>query len=153
MNKPPQKETLNFFNDIKNFINRKKSQNELKQNLQLRETIKMPYKMYNGIKQSVIKKYNKNEEMNKMNNIIGESNLNSKKLMTKIIETKIEEEKISKKNLKLKFSYGKNKSKFKDGILKIGKGFINSLSKPGNQQRDYSQSKRPFKPKIGGKKA
>ena len=126
--KTPLKETLNLFSDIKSFINKSRSKENIKQSLQMREKQKMPFKMYKGIKAAVIKKHNKFKEENKSNNIFGQTMLKEQKLMTKVIEKRLEDEDADKMKKKLRFSHGKTKARFKNGVMSIGKSFIKNLS-------------------------
>ena len=143
----PQKETLNFFNDIKGFLNKNKTKEEKRQTFQMRDNVKMPFKMYKGIKNSVIKKSQKNADHNQMNNIIGESGKASGRLMTNIINKRIDGVKENRKNTKLMFSHGIKKARFRDGVMKIGKAFIKDLKNTGNTNNNHNS-----KPK-GGKRS
>ena len=60
--KAPQKETLNLYNEIKQFVKKQQTQEERRINTQLRDKIKLPYKMYKAIKVKV----KKNMKMKKL---------------------------------------------------------------------------------------
>ena len=52
----PNKETVNTFKEVQDYISKNKTKDEKRLTVQQREAIKMPYKMYTGIKKSVAKK-------------------------------------------------------------------------------------------------
>lgn len=122
-----EKKTL--FSNMRTFIKSRETQINKRINIQLREKIKMPFKIYKGIKKSNIDKIKKLKDEEKINNIIGQSKINEEKLMLKIIKNREENNIKNKKNSKLKFSRSKEKSRFKNGVLKIGKNFLNNLNK------------------------
>ena len=119
----PTKDTLNSFKDIKNYIDGKKSKDDIRLQKQLRETHKMPYKRYKSIKLHVLKKNNQEIKNKSLNSIIAETHKKNK-LMTKLILDRKQERDVKHKNSKLKFSYSKKKSKFQNGVLKIGKHIL-----------------------------
>lgn len=79
-----------------------------------------------GIKNSVIKKHKKEEEFNKANDIIDQTN-KKQKVMTQIILSKLEKKKEEKDNRKLIISRNKARSRYKDGVLNVGKNFQKNL--------------------------
>ena len=123
-----KKDFNNFYKEIENFIN---DENESKKNKFVfqQKKVKMPLKMFLGIKNSVIKKQKKIEEFNKKNDIIAQTNFNNKKerFMTKFIMEKVNEKNQIKKNKKLLYARNKMKSQLKEGTLKLGKKFKNLL--------------------------
>ena len=80
-----------------------------------------------GIKNSVLKKHQKEMEFNKSNDIIAQSGRNQK-FMTKIILDKFEKQKEQKRNRKLQISRNKRKSQLKDGTLRLSKDFKNKIN-------------------------
>lgn len=88
--------------------------------------VKMPYKMYHGIKQKVISKYKKELEFNRQNDIIAQSNSNQK-FMTKHILEKYNLEKEKIKQQKLLKSRNIKKSQLKAGVLKLANNFKDKL--------------------------
>ena len=152
--KAPQKETIDIYNEIKQFIKKQQTQDEKRINTQLRDKVKMPFKMYKGIKIAVKKKYEKEKLINADHGIIGQTGMKEKKLMTKFVENRLEKEEDEKNNMKLKFSHGKKKSKFKDGVMNVNKGFIRNLKRNNNENsgnRGYNNKRKFNKPK-GGKR-
>ena len=142
----PSSEMLNTFKEITNFVN--KSQSEKNKNinniLNKKQKIKMPMKMYMGIKKAVIKRHEKEKEHNQMVNLIIKIILNKsfffqndilaethrkEKLMTKVILNKLEKKNEQKKNKKLFISRSKAKSRFKDGVLNLSKNFLKNINK------------------------
>ena len=142
--KAPQKETLNLYNEIKQFVKKQQTQEERRINTQLRDKIKLPYKMYKAIKVKVKKKYENEKIINLNHGIIGQTGLKDKKLMTKFVERKIDKEDEYKNNFKLKFSRGKNKSKFKDGVMNVNNNFIKSIKNTGINTNDNNKKKYKF---------
>ena len=112
----PTGEMINSFKEITNFVH--KSQSEKNKNinniLNRKQKIKMPLKMYMGIKKAVLKKHEKEKSHNQIvsenifyklrfqNAIIGETH-KKEKLMTHVILNKLEE----KNDLKKSNSYQK----------------------------------------------
>lgn len=123
----PNSETISSFNDIKNFINKNKTKDEKRLSLQMRETHKMPFKRYRGIKMHVLKKHEQNKKHDMANSIVAQTHT-KKKLMTNIIENKHHEDNELKKNTKIKFSQSKNKSKFREGVLNLSRHFIKNVT-------------------------
>jgi hypothetical protein len=118
--KKPTNETLSTFKEIENYIKEEQESKRDKFTFKQKK-IKMPYKMYMGIKNSVLKKHKQEEEFNKINSIIGQTK--NQKLMTQIILGKHEKEKEKKQQKKLFISRNKQRSRFKDGVLNVGKNF------------------------------
>mmetsp|Transcript_38829 Transcript_38829/g.40246 ORF Transcript_38829/g.40246 Transcript_38829/m.40246 type:complete len:161 (+) Transcript_38829:3-485(+) len=145
-NRAPTKDTLSSFSDIKKFINRNQNKEEKRINTQTRETVKMPFKRYKSIKMSVIKKSNKNKANNLSNSILAETHT-KQKLMTKVIERRVEETQEEKKNNKLRFSHAKNKARFQDGVLNIGKNFMKKINSSENGQGNNRSNKNTSKGK------
>ena len=129
MGKKKNEEINNIYKEIENFIN---EENESKKNKFVfqQKKVKMPFKMYLGIKNSVIKKQKKLEEFNKKNDIIAQTNFNNKKerFMTKFIMDKVNIKNQNKKNKKLLYARNKVKSQLKEGTLKLGKKFKNLIN-------------------------
>lgn len=119
--KHPSKDTIDTFKEIEKYIteeqNAKKDKFSFKQ-----KKVKMPFKMYMGIKKSVIKKHEKEMEFNRKNDIIAQTN-KKQKMMTQIILDKLDKKKQEKDNKKLIISRNKAKSRFKEGVLNVGKNF------------------------------
>ena len=129
MGKKKNEEINNIYKEIENYIN---EENESKKNKFVfqQKKVKMPFKMYLGIKNSVIKKQKKLEEFNKKNDIIAQTNFNNKKerFMTKFIMDKVNIKNENKKNKKLLYARNKIKSQLKEGTLKLGKKFKNLIN-------------------------
>ena len=129
MGKKKNEEINNIYKEIENYIN---EENESKKNKFVfqQKKVKMPFKMYLGIKNSVIKKQKKLEEFNKKNDIIAQTNFNNKKerFMTKFIMDKVNLKNENKKNKKLLYARNKIKSQLKEGTLKLGKKFKNLIN-------------------------
>ena len=117
----PYKETLDTYKEIEKYI---KEENDAKKDKFSfkQKKVKMPYKMYMGIKKSVIKKHQKETEFNQKNDILAQTN-KKQKMMTTIILDKLEKQKEEKRNRKLIISRNKNRAKFKDGVMNVGKNF------------------------------
>ena len=90
--------------------------------------VKMPYKMYMGIKKSVLNKYKKEMEFNKNNDIIAQSH-NNQKFMTKYILDKYNKEQEKKRQQKLQISRNHKTSQLKNGILTLSKNWKEKLNK------------------------
>lgn len=127
----PMKDTISSFNDIKKFIKGRESNDEKRMSLQLRETHKMPYKRYHGIKLSVIKKHDQNVKHNISNSILAETH-GKKKLMTKVIEKRLEAEDNQTKERKIRFSRAKTKTKFREGVMNLSKNFLKNVTGGAN---------------------
>ena len=129
MGKKKNEEFNKIYKEIENYIN---EENESKKNKFVfqQKKVKMPFKMYLGIKNSVIKKQKKLEEFNKKNDIIAQTNFNNKKerFMTKFIMDKVNIKNQNKKNKKLLYARNKVKSQLKEGTLKLGKKFKNLIN-------------------------
>ena len=129
MGKKKNEEFNKIYKEIENFIN---EENESKKNKFVfqQKKVKMPFKMYLGIKNSVIKKQKKLEEFNKKNDIIAQTNFNNKKerFMTKFIMDKVNIKNENKKNKKLLYARNKVKSQLKEVTLKLGKKFKNLIN-------------------------
>ena len=117
----PYKETLDTYKEIEKYI---KEENDAKKDKFSfkQKKVKMPYKMYMGIKRSVIKKHQKETEFNQKNDILAQTN-KKQKMMTTIILDKLEKQKEEKRNRKLIISRNKNRARFKDGVMNVGKNF------------------------------
>ena len=117
----PYKETLDTYKEIEKYI---KEENDAKKDKFSfkQKKVKMPYKMYMGIKKSVIKKHQKETEFNQKNDILAQTN-KKQKMMTTIILDKLEKQKEEKRNRKLIISRNKNRARFKDGVMTVGKNF------------------------------
>lgn len=117
----PYKETLDTYKEIEKYI---KEENDAKKDKFSfkQKKVKMPYKMYMGIKKSVIKKHQKETEFNQKNDILAQTN-KKQKMMTTIILDKLEKQKEEKRNRKLIISRNKNRARFKDGVMNVGKNF------------------------------
>jgi len=137
MGKKRKEEFNNIYKEIESFIN---DENESKKNKFVfqQKKVKMPLKMYLGIKNSVIKKQKKLDEFNKKNDIIAQTNFNNKKerFMTKFIMEKVKEKNERKKNKKLLYARNKIKSQLKEGTLKLGKKFKNLLKNNNNNNKN-----------------
>jgi hypothetical protein len=86
----------------------------------------MPYKMYMGIKNSVLKKHKKEMEFNKSNDILASSDKNQK-FMTKYILDKYNKQQDLKRQQKLQISRNNKTSQLKHGVLTLGKNWKNNL--------------------------
>lgn len=117
----PYKETLDTYKEIEKYI---KEENDAKKDKFSfkQKKVKMPYKMYMGIKKAVIKKHQKETEFNQKNDILAQTN-KKQKMMTTIILDKLEKQKEEKRNRKLIISRNKNRARFKDGVMNVGKNF------------------------------
>ena len=117
----PYKETLDTYKEIEKYI---KEENDAKKDKFSfkQKKVKMPYKMYMGIKKSVIKKHQKETEFDQKNDILAQTN-KKQKMMTTIILDKLEKQKEEKRNRKLIISRNKNRARFKDGVMNVGKNF------------------------------
>lgn len=117
----PYKETLDTYKEIEKYI---KEENDAKKDKFSfkQKKVKMPYKMYMGIKKSVIKKHQKETEFNQKNDILAQTN-KKQKMMTTIILDKLDKQKEEKRNRKLIISRNKNRARFKDGVMNVGKNF------------------------------
>ena len=115
--KKPSAESLSTYKEIEKFI---KEENESKKNKFSfqQKKVKMPYKMYMGIKKSVLKKHKKEMEFNKSNDIIAQSNKNQK-FMTKYVLDKYNKEQERKRNQKLQISRNHKISQLKNGVLTL----------------------------------
>lgn len=117
----PKKETISAFKEVENFITQEQEAKKDKFSFKQKK-VKMPFKMYMGIKKAVLKKHEKEAEFNRINDIIGQTN-KKPKMMTQIILDKYQKQKEEKRNRKLHISRNANKSRFKDGVLNVGKNF------------------------------
>ena len=121
----PSKESLYTFKQIEKFIQEEKDKERDKFSFQQKK-VKMPYKMYIGIKNSVLKKHKKEMEFNKNNDIIAQSNTNQK-FMTKYILDKYKQKQEQKRKEKLQISRNNKTSQLKHGVLTLGKNWKNNL--------------------------
>lgn len=117
----PNKETLDTYKEIEKYI---KEENDAKKDKFSfkQKKVKMPYKMYMGIKKAVIKKHQKETEFNQRNDILAQTN-RKEKMMTTIILDKLEKQKEEKKKRKLMISRNKNRARFQNGVMNVGKNF------------------------------
>jgi hypothetical protein len=123
----PYKETISTYKEIEKYI--KEDQDSKRKKFSFKQKkVKMPFKMYLGIKNSVLKKHKKEIEFNKNNDIIAQSG-RTQKFMSKIILDKFEKQKELKKMRKLQISRNKRKSKLKDGTLTLSKNYNNEINK------------------------
>ena len=100
-NKPHQ-DTLSTYKEIEKFI--KEEQDSKRDKFTFKQKkVKMPYKMYMGIKNSVLKKHQKEMEFNKNNDIIASSDKNQK-FMTKYVLDKYNKKQEEKRKQKLQIS-------------------------------------------------
>ena len=82
--------------------------------------------MYMGIKNSVLKKYKKEMEFNKNNDIIASSDKNQK-FMTKYVLDKYNKKQEEKRKQKLQISRNNKTSQLKNGVLTLSKNWKNNL--------------------------
>ena len=125
-NKPHQ-DTLSTYKEIEKFIKEEQDAKRDKFTFNQKK-VKMPYKMYMGIKNSVLKKHKKEMEFNKNNDIIAQSNKNQK-FMTKFVLDKYNKEQERKRQQKLQISRNHKTSQLKNGILTLSKKWKENLNK------------------------
>ena len=123
----PNTDSLSTFKAIEKFIKEENESKKDKFSFQQKK-VKMPYKMYMGIKNSVLKKHKKEMEFNKSNDIIAQSNKNQK-FMTKFILDKYNKEQEKKRQKKLQISRNHNTSQLKNGVLNLSKKWKEKLNK------------------------
>ena len=121
----PSNESLSTFKQIEKFIQEEKNKERDKFSFQQKK-VKMPYKMYMGIKNSVLKKHKKEMEFNKSNDILASSDKNQK-FMTKYILDKYNKQQDLKRQQKLQISRNNKTSQLKHGVLTLGKNWKNNL--------------------------
>ena len=121
----PSNESLSTFKAIEKFIKEENDSKKNKFSFQQKK-VKMPYKMYMGIKNSVLKKHKKEMEFNKNNDIIAQSNTNQK-FMTKYVLDKYNKQQEQKRKQKLQISRNNKTSQLKHGVLTLGKNWKNNL--------------------------
>ena len=121
----PSNESLSAFKQIEKFIQEEKNKERDKFSFQQKK-VKMPYKMYMGIKNSVLKKHKKEMEFNKSNDILASSDKNQK-FMTKYILDKYNKQQDLKRQQKLQISRNNKTSQLKHGVLTLGKNWKNNL--------------------------
>ena len=121
----PTNESLSAFKQIEKFIEEEKNKERDKFSFQQKK-VKMPYKMYMGIKNSVLTKHKKEIEFNKYNDIIAQSNTNQK-FMTKYVLDKYNKQQEQKRKQKLQISRNNKTSQLKHGVLTLGKNWKNNL--------------------------
>ena len=121
----PSNESLSAFKQIEKFIQEEKNKEREKFSFQQKK-VKMPYKIYMGIKNSVLKKHKKEMEYNKNNDIIAQSNTNQK-FMTKYVLDKYNKQQEQKRKQKLQISRNNKPSQLKHGVLTLGKNWKNNL--------------------------
>ena len=123
-NKPHQ-DTLSTYKEIEKFI--KEEQDSKRDKFTFKQKkVKMPYKMYMGIKNSVLKKHQKEMEFNKNNDIIASSDKNQK-FMTKYVLDKYNKKQEEKRKQKLQISRNNKTSQLKNGVLTLSKNWKNNL--------------------------
>ena len=121
----PSNESISAFKQIEKFIQEEKNKERDKFSFQQKK-VKMPYKMYMGIKNSVLKKHKKEMEFNKSNDILASSDKNQK-FMTKYILDKYNKQQDLKRQQKLQISRNNKTSQLKHGVLTLGKNWKNNL--------------------------
>ena len=121
----PSNESISAFKQIEKYIQEKKNKQRDKISFQQKK-VKMPYKMYMGIKNSVLKKHKKEMEFNKNNDIIASSDKNQK-FMTKYILDKYNKQQEQKRKEKLQISRNNKTSQLKHGVLTLSKNWKNNL--------------------------
>ena len=123
----PTSESLSTYKAIEKFIKEENESKKDKFSFQQKK-VKMPYKMYMGIKNSVLKKYKKEIELNKNNDIIAQSNKNQK-FMTKYVLDKYNKQQEQKRQQKLQISRNHKTSQLKNGVLTLSKKWKENLNK------------------------
>ena len=123
----PTQESLATYKEIEKYIKEENESKKDKFSFQQKK-IKMPYKMYMGIKNSVLKKHKKEMEFNKSNDIIAQSNKNQK-FMTKYFLDKYNKQQEQKRQGKLKISRNHKKSQLKGGVLTLSKNWKENINK------------------------
>ena len=123
-NKPSNK-SISTFKEIEKFIQEEKNKQRDKFSFQQKK-VKMPYKMYMGIKNSVLKKHQKEMEFNKNNDIIASSD-KKQKFMTKYVLDKYNKKQEEKRKQKLQISRNNKTSQLKNGVLTLSKNWKNNL--------------------------
>ena len=123
----PNTDSLSTFKAIEKFIKEENDSKKDKFSFQQKK-VKMPFKMYMGIKNSVLKKHKKEMEFNKSNDIIAQSN-KKQKFMTKFILDKYNKEQERKRQKKLQISRNHNSSQLKNGVLNLSKKWKEKLNK------------------------
>ena len=121
----PSNSTISTFKQIEKYIQEEKNKERDKFSFQQKK-VKMPYKMYMGIKNSVLKKHKKEMEFNKSNDILASSDKNQK-FMTKYILDKYNKQQDLKRQQKLQISRNNKTSQLKHGVLTLGKNWKNNL--------------------------
>ena len=120
-------DSISTFKEIEKFIKEENESKKDKFSFQQKK-VKMPYKMYMGIKNSVLKKHKKELEFNKSNDIIAQNKTNQK-FMTKYVLDKYNKEQERKRQQKLQISRNHKTSQLKNGILTLGKKWKENLNK------------------------
>ena len=121
----PSNESISAFKQIEKYIQEEKNKQGDKFSFQQKK-VKMPYKMYMGIKNSVLNKHKKEMEFNKNNDIIASSDKNQK-FMTKYILDKYNKQQEQKRKEKLQISRNNKTSQLKHGVLTLSKNWKNNL--------------------------
>ena len=121
----PSNSTISTFKQIEKYIQEEKNKQRDKFSFQQKK-VKMPYKMYMGIKNSVLKKHQKEMEFNKNNDIIASSDKNQK-FMTKYVLDKYNKKQEEKRKQKLQISRNNKTSQLKNGVLTLSKNWKNNL--------------------------
>ena len=125
--KKKNNDNLSMFKEVENFIKEENDSKRDKFSFQQKK-VKMPYKMYMGIKNSVLKKHKKEMEFNKNNDIIAQSDKNQK-FMTKYILDKYNKEQEKKRQQKLQISRNHKTSQLKGGVLTLSKKWKDNIKK------------------------
>ena len=120
----PSNSTISTFKQIEKYIQEEKNKERDKFSFQPKK-VKMPYKMYMGIKNSVLKKHKEELEFNNCNDIIAQSK--NQKFMTKYVLDKYAKKQEEKRQQKLQISRNNKTSQLKHGVLTLGKNWKNNL--------------------------
>ena len=120
----PSNSTISTFKQIEKYIQEEKNKERDKFSFQPKK-VKMPYKMYMGIKNSVLKKHKEELEFNKSNDIIAQSK--NQKFMTKYVLDKYAKKQEEKRQQKLQIARNNKTSQLKHGVLTLGKNWKNNL--------------------------
>ena len=123
----PTQESLATYKEIEKYIKEENESKKDKFSFQQKK-VKMPYKMYMGIKNSVLKKHKKEMEFNKNNDIIAQSKKNQK-FMTKFVLDKYNKEQERKRQKKLQISRNHKTSQLKNGVLNLSEKWKEKLNK------------------------
>ena len=120
-------EIVEAFKQIQNFI--KEEQNLTKTNFTFQQKkVKMPYKMYVGIKKKVLERHDNEKEYNKQNDIVDFNKKKEEKFMTRYILDRHEREKEKIKEKKLLKSRNNKRSQLQGGVMKVGKSWMKKMN-------------------------